>query len=394
MSASIQKFGLPTQIIAGAGSHRKLPELLSQAGPTVLVTDEGLVDSAIIAKVTAVLEAAGRPVAVVGDIRPNPDEETVERLTAYLKGQGASQVVAVGGGSPLDAAKAACAMATNDGPLEDYQWNNKPFANPPLPLVAVPTTAGTGSEVTEVAVITSRNLKKGIKTGAIFPKIALIDPELMVSLPPFLTATTGLDALTHAIEAYLGLATNPITDSLALTAIRMIGDSLRAVMADGSDLEAREQMALASTLAGIAMDQAGLGIVHSLSSPVCTFMHLPHGLANALLLPHGMAYNLPARSARLAEIATALGGDCRDREPLNAARLAVERVQNLLQDIGLAKEQDKFRQSLQERTDLEQFGENAASMFLIRNNPQPASAADCTKIFRAIAQHPDGLMKD
>ena len=385
MKGSITTFGMPTEIISGPGAHNKIPEFLIPGKNTLLVTDKGLADSDIVLKVTSVLNGAGFHVKVVSDITPNPDEETVNRLTAYLKEKSIFQVVALGGGSPLDAAKAACAMVTNEGPLEDYQWNNKSFTKPPLLLIVVPTTAGTGSEVTGVAVITSRNAKKGIKKREIFPEIAIIDPELMVSLPGFLTATTGMDALTHAVEAYVGKNTHPITDSLAVSAIRLIGGNLRKVVENGSDLQARENMAMASTLAGIAMDQAGLGIVHSLSGPVCSFMHLAHGLANAVLLPFGMEYNLSARYKRFAVIAELLGGDTGGMKEEDAAGLSLKLVHRLLDDIGLSGELEKVRQAFKERKDLHVFGESAADMFLIRNNPRPASAEECTELFSIIA---------
>jgi alcohol dehydrogenase class IV len=277
-------------------------------------------------------------------------------------------------------------MATNEGSLEDYQWNNKPFANPPLPLIAVPTTAGTGSEVTGVAVITSRNAKKGIKKQEIFPKTAILDPELMLTMPPFLTATTGMDALTHAVEAYVGKNSNPVADSLAEAAIRLIGDNLAKAVENGSNIESRSNMALASTMAGIAMDQAGLGIVHSLSSPVCTFMHLSHGLANAVLLPFGMEYNLTTRPEYFAEIARLLGGDTSEMKREEAARLSVELVHRLIDRIGLGEELASIKNQFKKRNDLDTFGESASNIFLIRNNPKPASAAECTGIFRRIAE--------
>ena len=252
---------LPTAIYSGKGIHRELGELVKTGEKVIIITDEGLASTPVLGMITSVLDEGKISYMIYTKVSPNPDEETVRLILDYIKKEGADRIIALGGGSPLDAAKAAAALAPNPGPMEDYQWNSRIFENPPIPLIAIPTTAGTGSEVTGVAVISSRNMKKGIKQQAIFPEAAVIDPQLMAGLPPFLTAVTGLDALTHAIEAYTGLNSNPLTDSLCIEAIRLIHTYLPRAFRNGSDLEARENMALASTMAGIAMDQSGLGIV-------------------------------------------------------------------------------------------------------------------------------------
>jgi alcohol dehydrogenase len=372
---------LPTALYSGRGTRRMLAELIPAGTKAALITDKGLVNAPPVAMVGEILAEAGIEYEIYSDVDPNPDEETVTALTGWIKKIGAASVVAVGGGSPLDAAKAAACMAVNGKPLSAYQWDGEAFENPPLPLYALPTTAGTGSEVTGVAVITSRNMKKGINAREIFPAAAIIDPELMTGLPPYLTAITGMDALTHAIEAYVGLGANPFSDSLCETAIEMIAEYLPRAFACGNDIEAREAMGTASALAGIAMDQAGLGIVHSLSGPVCAYLHVSHGLANALLLPHGMRYNIPARHEKYAVIAELLGYDTASMAPRDAAEAAIYAVEELLEELEL---EEPIAKVLDNKVDIEIYGENASKMFLIRNNPRSADAKACSTIFASI----------
>lgn len=374
-------FNLPTEIVAEPGIYLQLYCFLNPNIRTLIVTDDGLVKAGIVDKVRDTLLEKKFKVDVYTDIKPNPDEKIVNKITSLIKKNKFEQIIALGGGSTIDAAKVACCLFTNEGSLEDYQWNNRPFENHPLPLIAIPTTAGTGSEVTGVAVITSRNIKKGINAKEIFPKIALVDAKLMTSLPPYLTAITGMDALSHAIESYLGLRANPLTDSLAIESIKLIGKYLPRAYANGNDIEARHNMAVASTMAGLAMDQAGLGIVHSLASPVCAYLHWSHGLACSILLPYGMKYNLIARQSKMAYIAELLGANTFDMSKREMAQKAIECVFNLEKDLELNK---IIQEKIKVKTDLDEYGKNAASMFLIKNNPRQASAQDCSEIFAEI----------
>ncbi|ADK79176.1 iron-containing alcohol dehydrogenase family protein [Sediminispirochaeta smaragdinae] len=372
---------LPTALYCGRGCRSGLAECIPQEAKVALVTDKGLVGAPPLDLVTTIFDEADISWKLISDIDPNPDEETVLRVVKAVKAMQADVIVAIGGGSPLDTAKAAACMARNDGPLSDYQWEGKPFVNAPLPLYALPTTAGTGSEVTGVAVITSRNMKKGINAREIFPKAAFVDPELMIGLPPYLTAITGMDALTHAIEAYVGLGANPFSDALCEKAIELIADHLPRAFSYGGDIEAREAMGTASSLAGLAMDQAGLGIVHSLSSPVCAYLHVSHGLANAMLLPHGMRYNLPARHEKFAVVAELMGYDTTGMTPRDAAEAAVVAVEDLLEELELGS---AIEEVVHNAVDFEEFGNNASKMFLIRNNPRGADSKACRSIFETI----------
>jgi len=374
-------FNLPTEIVAEPGIYLQLYCFLNPNVSTLIVTDEGVLKAGIVDKVRDTLLEKKFKVDVYTDIKPNPDEKIVNKITSLIKKNKFEQIIALGGGSTIDAAKVACCLSTNEGSLEDYQWNNRPFENHPLPLIAIPTTAGTGSEVTGVSVITSRNIKKGINAKEIFPKIALVDANLMTSLPPYLTAITGMDALSHAIESYLGLRANPLTDSLAIESIKLIGKYLPRTYANGNDIEARHNMAVASTMAGLAMDQAGLGIVHSLASPVCAYLHWSHGLACSILLPYGMKYNLIACQSKMAYIAELLGANTFGISKREMAQKAIECVFNLEKDLELNK---IIQEKIKVKPDLDEYGKNAASMFLIKNNPRQASAQDCSKIFAEI----------
>ena len=249
--------------------------------------------------------------------------------------------------------------------------------NPPLPLIAIPTTAGTGSEVTMCAVIVDRNCKKGINGPAMFPMAALVDAELMASLPLYLTATTGMDALSHAIEAYVGLGANPITDACAREAIRLIGGALWRSCANGGDLKARQDMALGSVLAGVAMDQAGLGLVHALSSPLCSFFHMAHGEANAVLLKYCMEFNLMARPEKFADIAALLWVNTAGMSTFQAAQASVKAVETLFDETGVRVPFTSFGMK---ESDAELVASNLAT-FLQANNPRRISQKQCEQLY-------------
>jgi alcohol dehydrogenase class IV len=260
----MNRFLLPTEVISGAGCLVELKRFVKEGDRVALVTDESLVKLGLVKRVEDVLAELGASFEVFAEVPANPHAEVVNKCRAFVDVMGASVVVCLGGGSPMDVAKVVAMLATNEGSWEDYQWNMKQPVNAPLPYVAIPTTSGTGSEVTKTSVIIDRNSKKGTGGDFFFARAALLDPTLMVSLPPHLTATTGVDALTHAIEAYVGRNHQAFTDALALESISILADYLPRAFADGSDLVAREKVAIAAAMAGLAMDQSGLGVVHAL----------------------------------------------------------------------------------------------------------------------------------
>ena len=280
-------FRLPGEIQFGKGvSHRVADEVIRLGGKRVLlVTDPGVIAAGIAGPVEIALLTAGVPVVVYSDVSPNPRDTEVQAAADLALLSNADIIVVVGGGSPIDLAKAVAGIATNGGKPQDW-IAPRPFTKTPLPIIAIPTTAGTGSEVTRSSVIndTERQIKISLRDSQIAPKVALVDPELTYSLPSALTASTGMDALTHAIEAYTGRLATPITDALALQAMKMIAASLPKAVADGSNHDARETMMMASVIAGMAFSNSDVASVHCIAEAIGGRYDTPHGVANSLFL--------------------------------------------------------------------------------------------------------------
>jgi alcohol dehydrogenase class IV len=329
---------LPNHVLVGSGAVEKVGERIRELGKSqaLVVTDRGVAAAGLLEKVLTPLEKAGVKAHIFDQIEPNPRDRTVIKAFEFAKKRESDVIVGLGGGSPMDAAKAVGVLMTNPGPLQNY-LRGTPVKNPPPALVAIPTTAGTGSEVTQFSVVTDseRSFKAGIASSYLIPKLALVDPVLMLSMPGSLAAATGMDALTHAIEAFVSRNAQPFSDALALHAIRLIGLHLRPSVANGANEEARYQMAVASTLAGIAFSNAGVGLVHAMSHPLGGHFDIPHGVANAVLLPYVMGFNLIARVEKYAQVGEVLGARVEGLSPWDAARRAKEAVLQLSSDIGI-----------------------------------------------------------
>jgi alcohol dehydrogenase class IV len=333
----VSRFAFPTQILFGAGAIGEVGELalgswllapgrdgsgqevgtptpagaMSQEPRALIVTDAGVRAAGLLEKVAASLDAAGVPWAVFDGVSPNPTEENVEAGIAAYRGEGCSLVIGLGGGSAIDAAKAIRLRATHDLPLVEYDDNiggEAKIRGDMPPMLAIPTTAGTGSEVGRSAVITLRaNARKTvIFSPHLMPTYAVCDPELTLGLPPRITAATGMDALTHSLEAYLARPFHPLCDAIALSGIAHCARSLRRAVEQGSDLAARSDMMMAAMMGAIAF-QKGLGVNHSLAHPLSSVAGMHHGTANAVLLPHVLEFNRPACPERYAMIARLLG---------------------------------------------------------------------------------------
>lgn len=330
---------LPTEIVFGFGAISRLGEKLRELGASraLIVTDRGVAQAGLLEAVKDLTQRAGIISCSFEDVPQDSSTETVARALELLIEERCDVVVGLGGGSVLDTAKAVALNKTNPGPLTSYAGLGK-VNRPSLPVVAIPTTAGTGSEVSYWAVLTddTTGAKFSIGGRLVFPTVAICDPELTMTLPPSLTASTGMDALTHAIESYVNNATQPISQALSLRAVELIGLYLRGAATNGRDREARYGMMLASTLAGIAMNPTRLGIAHALAMPLGSWdLKIPHGIANAILLPQVMEFNLPANIRGFADIARALGEDVSGLSPREAAQKAVKAVRLLKQDIGI-----------------------------------------------------------
>jgi alcohol dehydrogenase class IV len=331
---------LPPDIQVGGGVSERAGELAKGIGLSrvLVVTDPVMVDSGVAGGVTERLEAAGIPTATFSDIRGEPTTDYVDAGVAALRAHEADGVLAVGGGSPLDTAKAISVMATNGGPLPEYLGYHK-IPEPGLPLIAVPTTAGTGSEVTRVTVITdtSRDVKMMILSNHLMPRVALADYKLTLTCPPGLTANVGVDSLTHAIESYVSAKANPVTDLLALRAAALIGQNLRRAQRDGGDEEAREALMLGAMLAGAAFSNASVALVHGMSRPIGAHFHVPHGLSNAVLLPTITRWSVGGARARYATIARHMGlADAGSSDEDATARL-VDELDALNADLGVPR---------------------------------------------------------
>ena len=381
-------YHLPTKIIFGLPALEALGSELGKvdAQRVLLVSDPGLADIGLVEHLRAGLGSEGRVITPFTQVSSNPTSAEVAAGLTVAREIGAKAIIALGGGSPIDVGKGIAMLLSNGGSYVDYQWGGEPIKHRSLPLLAVPTTAGTGSEVSKVAVIVDpdRPFKKGVLNPLMFPHAAVLDPELTRSLPPGLTAATGIDALTHALEAYSGRRANPHTDILALAALDMIWWALPRTVENGDDMEARAAMLMAALWAGTAMDHAGLGLIHSLSGPLTGALHLHHGLTNAILLTHVLRFNLPAISPnRRARLKQTFG-----LAPDDADEALVDTLTQFVQDLGLPTR-------LAEVADLTGFGqpevanlsglvEDTLRMAMTPNNPRTVTAADVDSLLNEL----------
>lgn len=338
------KFYMPPMSLMGQGCLAEAGDEIKSQGfkKALIVAGKVLTRTGVINKLTEILEARGIEYALYNGTKPNPTVTNVEEGLAMLKAEGCDFVISFGGGSPHDCAKGIALTATNGGSIKDYEGVNL-SKKPQLPLVAINTTAGTASEMTIFSIITDeeRHVKMAIVDKHMTPIIAVNDPELMVTMPKSLTAATGMDALTHAVEAYVSTAATPITDACALKAIELVAGYLKKAVDDGNDIEARDKMAYAEYLAGMAFNNASLGYVHAMAHQLGGFYDLPHGVCNAILLPHVQRFNKTAAAAKLKDVAKSMGVDVSgmsDDEGADAALKAIEKLSKEIEiPAGLAE---------------------------------------------------------
>ena len=336
--SQMAQFGVRTRVISGLNSARQATgkEVAGGGGKKALVvTDKGIVDAGLLQPIVDSLEEEGLDYEVYDGVKPNPTVQVADEGYKRLQSAGCDTVVAIGGGSSIDAAKAIGVLASNGGKALDYEGRDR-FSKEPALVIAIPTTCGTGSEVTPGAVLSDekRRIKTVIAGAMVRPKVAILDPSLLATLPPAVTAATGLDALTHAVEAYLSRAGTPLTEALSLSAVELVGDNLRVAVAN-NDLEALMNMLMASTMAGMAFGNARLGVVHALTDILGGMYDVPHGLACAILLPHATQFNLIGAPAKFAILAEAMGGVSDGLTLMEAAEGAVDAVVELISDVGL-----------------------------------------------------------
>jgi len=373
----IKSFQTMRRIVFGPGSVEALGEEIRRlgGGRVLVVTDPGLKKAGVVDQVTSVLEKAKLEFSVFADVEPDPKIEVALACTAAAKSIGPDTIVGLGGGSSLDIAKVTSVMITNDGPIEKY-FGMELVPKPGVPLILIPTTAGTGSEMTSICVLsdTKNQVKKGIVSEHMYARTALLDPRLTVALPPRVTAMTGMDALVHAIESFVGRLGTVFTDTLNLKAIQLVAANLRSAYAQGENLEARENMLYASAMAGMAFSNTQTGLAHAIALAIGGRHHLPHGLLTAFIIPWVMEYNLIANPAKFVQIAEAFGEKTDALPQIEAARLSVKAVKSLLDDVGISY---KLRDYGVPR---EQFAEiardTAGAQRFMRNNPRAVTEAD------------------
>ncbi|HOV79945.1 MAG TPA: iron-containing alcohol dehydrogenase [Bacillota bacterium] len=369
-------------IITGRGSLARIADEAKSLGATkiLIVTDPVLLKTGLIERVMEALAPTGLGIGIFSEVEPEPRLQIVTKCQQAIKEGGYDLIVAVGGGSSMDVSKAASILMTNPGTVNDYLGVNL-VPNPGTPVIAVPTTAGTGSEVTPIAILSDveEQLKKGVVSPYLLPKAAIVDPELTLTMPPHITAATGMDALTHAVEAYISVNATPITDILALEAIRLIALNLRTAVANGQDIEARSNMSMASLLAGIAFANAGVGAVHALAYPLGAQFHVPHGVANAVLLPYVMEWNLLGALSRFKTMALAMGERVEDLSDRMAADKFNEAIKQLAADIRIPLH---LRELGVTAESVPGMAEGAAKVTrLLANNPRILTVDDIREIY-------------
>jgi len=370
------------RIVFGNGSFLELAERVGElrGKRPLVVMDKQLAGAGVGAQVAGMFDKARLKYVFFDAAEPEPRLELAdEAAKTALKGK-CDTVVGIGGGSTMDLAKAVAALAANKGKAVDYLGLNN-IPGPGLPMIMVPTTAGTGSEVTFTAVFVRKNLKKkeGMNSPYLYPDLALLDPMLTLSLPPHPTATTGIDALCHAIESFTSVNASPMSELVSLEAIRLIAENLRTCVHNGNDIQARENMLLGSLYAGLGLANAGVTAVHSLSYPLGGKFGIPHGLANTMMLPAVMVYNLPGAHEKFAVIAEAMGENVDDMSLREAAYQSVEAVDSLIEDCGIYSTLKDFGIKEKDFPELAKVAMTVARP--LANNPRKVTAEDAMTIY-------------
>ena len=369
-------FATTPRILIGPGALARVGEEVRRFGGTsvLIVTDPGVAGTGLVERLEGLLRDAGLKVARFDKVEADPRYEIVEDALAALRAAAADTVIGIGGGSSLDMAKVTAVMATNDGPVGKY-FGIDLVPSPGLKTILIPTTAGTGSEVTPIVILSdhTEKLKKGIVSPYLFPACALLDAELTLGLPQAVTAATGMDALIHAVEAYTSINATPTSDMLAREAIRLIFQNLRIAYANGANLTARANMLRGSMLAGMAFANAGVTAVHAFAYPIGAEFHIPHGIANTIMLVPVMRFNLMGNLERFAGLAALFGETVAGLSLRQAARRSIEALRELAEDLCVPQQ---------------------LSAFGVTDNDVPALAAGAMKVTRLLANNPRKMRQE
>ena len=377
-------FRTTPRIVMGPGAIGQLAQeaLGLKAEKVLFVTDKGIIKAGLLRRAQDVLEGSKIKYAVFDGVEPDPRYQITEDCVETIRREKADLVIGFGGGSPIDIAKASAIMTTNEGPIAKY-FGVELVPKPGLPTLIVPTTAGTGSEVTPIVILSDEveKLKKGIVSRHLFPAVALLDPELTLGLPANITASTGIDALIHAIEAYTSVNATGMSDIFSLRAMELLYDNIRTAYANGNNLEARSAMLEGSLLAGIAFANAGVTAVHAFAYPIGAEFHIPHGIANTLMLSHVMRFNLLGNVSRFADISETFGLFTEGLDELRIAELSIEAIERLAKDLRVPTHLAEF--GITEK-DIPALAEGVMKATrLLANNPRVMTLEDAKDIYKA-----------
>jgi alcohol dehydrogenase class IV len=378
-------FLIPPVLITGSGSSEKVGEESKKLGvkKALIVTDQVMVKLGVLEGVKKALEQTKIQFAVYDAVATEPTVDYVKEGLKSFKDNGCDCLMAVGGGSPIDTAKAIAIMATNPGSIEDYKGLGK-VTKEGAPLIAIPTTAGTGSEVTQFTIITDMktSVKMLIGSPFVMPKVAIVDPLLTLSCPRGLTAAVGIDSLTHAIEAYVSVKAQPMSDIFCLSAIELISGNLRQAWANGNNVEAREKTMLGALQAGIAFSNASVALVHGMSRPIGAYFHVAHGASNAALLGVVTEFSLIGNPTRYAHIARAMGENITGLTDLEASQLAAKAIKTLIKDVKIPS----LKELGVEKGKLDQLApkmaEDAIASGSPGNNPRQATKEEIIELYK------------
>lgn len=378
-------FQTTPRIIMGAGC---LPQIIGEvkrleSGKVFIVTDPGLVEAGVAGRLERILGDGGIAFELFDQVTSDPNLDVAHAAAEALRASGAPVVIGLGGGSAIDIAKIAALMVDNNGTLNDY-FGIDLIPKPGRRTLIVPTTAGTGSEVTPIVILSDEveRLKKGVVSPYLFPAVALLDPELTLGLPPAVTAATGMDALIHAVEAFTSKNAYPMTDMLAREAMVLISDNIRTAFANGQDLDARSRMLEGSLLAGMAFANAGVTAVHAFAYPIGAEFHIPHGVANSIMLAPVMAFNMLGNLTKFAEMAELLGEETTDMSTREMALAAVEALRTLSADLRIP---DHLSQFGVKEADIPMLAQGVMKVTrLLANNPRQMTQEDAERIYLSV----------
>lgn len=379
----VYQYGAPGKIIFGPNALDELSTEIDSKEIPLITTDEGIIHSGILRRVTDLLEEIGVQYYIFDQVESDPSLGVVEKASVSYRRYGCTLVIGVGGGSSIDVAKAVGLSTSREGSLVEYA-GGKPIKGRLPPIYAIPTTAGTGSEATAVSIISDHEnkLKIPIRNPQLIPKVVILDPLLLSSIPSKVAAETGADALSHAIESYVGLGSYVLTDALALAAIRMISQNAVKLILNPNNAEVAGQMLLASCMAGLSFNNAGLGLVHSLAHPIGAYFHVPHGLACTLYLPPVMKFNASACPEKFVSIADAMGQNVSGLQREAAVELALVAVSDLLEKMGLPKKLSEL--GIQFHLDPKMV-DGALAAAPTKNNPRIADRVQIAELFETAA---------